>query len=188
MTWLGPAITVAEFVERALPHIGATNTIKRFTCFDLSDTLELNDTVGPLYHKSAVYLVARGFEDVLGPGVAEAPVLGLEKYWKHPIAGVTAESLLAVVGKLGGQLIVSPTGAPVESRTDARSHAGLDNDGLTMTSVAMRALGKSDDFTKYLYQPNAPLLHPDDAPWGPSGPRTGSAGATDAARDGYRRP
>ena len=181
MTWLGPAITVAEFVERALPHIGPTNTVKRFTCFDLSDTLELNDTVGPLYHKSAVYLVARGFEDVLGPGVAEAPVLGLEKYWKQPLAGVTAESLLTIVGKLGGQLIVSPTGAPVESRTDARSHAGLDNDGLTMTSVAMRALGKSDDFTKYLYQPNAPLLHPDDAPWSPSGPRTGSAGTTDAA-------
>jgi hypothetical protein len=180
MTWLGPAITVAEFVERVIPHLGPTNTIKRFTCFDLSDTFELNDTVGPLYHKSAVYLVARGFEDVLGPGVAEAPVLGLEKYWKGPIPDVTAEPLLSVVSKLDGQLIVSPNGSPVDSRTDARTHAGLDGDGLTMTSVVMRALGKSDDFTKYLYQANAPLLHPDDAPWGPSGPRAGSAGATDA--------
>ena len=178
MTWLGPAITVDEFVKRVIPHLGATNTIKRFTCFDLSDTFELNDTVGPLYHKSAVYLVARGFEDALRPGVAEAPVLGLEKYWKEPIPDVTAEPLLSVVSKLGGQLIVSPNGSPVESRTDARTHAGLDGDGLTMTSVVMRALGKSDDFTKYLYQPNAPLLHPDDAPWGPSGPRAGSAGAT----------
>jgi hypothetical protein len=180
MTWLGPAITVAEFVERVIPHLGPSNTIKRFTCFDLSDTFELNDSVGPLYHKSAVYLVARGFEDVLGPGLAEAPVLGLEKYWKEPIPDLTAEPLLSVVSNLGGQLIVSPNGAPVDSRTDARSHAGLDNDGLTMTSVAMRALGKSDDFTNYLYQANAPLLHPADAPWGPGGPRAASAGPTDA--------
>jgi hypothetical protein len=179
MTWLGPAITVAEFATSVIPHLGPTNTIKRFTCFDLSDTLELSDTVGPIYHKSAVYLVARGFEDVLGPGVAEAAVLGLAKYWKEPIPDVAGEPLLSVVSKLGGQLIVSPNGSPVDSRTDARTHAGLDNDGLTMTSVVMRALGKSDDFTKYLYQANAPLLHPDDAPWGPNGPRAGSAGATD---------
>jgi hypothetical protein len=180
MSWLGPAITVEEFVKRVVPHLGATNTIRRFTCFDLSDTFELNDTVGPLYHKSAVYLVARGFEDVLGPGVAEAPVLGLEKYWKQPIPDLTTEPLLDIVSRLDGQLIVSPNGAPVESRSDARSHAGLDNDGLTMTSVAMRALGKSDDFMPYLYHANAPLLHPDDAPWGPSGPRAGAGGDIDA--------
>ena len=171
MTWLGPAITVAEFNDRVVPHLGPGNTVKKFTCFDLSDTLELNDTVGPVYHKSAVYLVARGFEDVLGPGVAEAPVLGLEKYWRRPIPGITDEPLLTDLAGRDVQLIVSPSGSPVDSRTDARSHAGLDNDGLTMTSVAMRALGKHDDFTPYLYQPNAPLLHPDDAPWGPSGPR-----------------
>jgi hypothetical protein len=180
MSWLGPAITVEEFVKRVVPHLGATNTIRRFACFDLSDTFELNDTVGPLYHKSAVYLVARGFEDVLGPGVAEAPVLGLEKYWKQPIPDLTTEPLLDIVSRLDGQLIVSPNGAPVESRSDARSHAGLDNDGLTMTSVAMRALGKSDDFMPYLYHANAPLLHPDDAPWGPSGPRAGAGGDIDA--------
>ena len=177
MTWLGPAITVAEFAEKVIPHLGPTKTVKRFTCFDLSDTLELNDTVGPLYHKSAVYLVARGFEDVLGAGVAEAPVLGLAKYWKQPIPGGTAKPLEDIVKERGGQLVVSPNGSPVESRTDARTHAGLDGDGLTMTSVVMRALGKSDDFTKYLYQPNAALLHPEDAPWGPGGPRAGSAAA-----------
>jgi hypothetical protein len=160
-----------------IPHLGAANTVRKFTCFDLSDTLELNDTVGPIYHKSAVYLVARGFEDVLGPGVAEAPVLGLEKYWHKPIPGITDEPLLTLLAGLNGQLIVSPSGSPVDSRTDARGHAALDNDGLTMTSVAMRALGKHDDFTPYLYQPNAPLLHPDDAPWGPSGPRDGAVGA-----------
>src|SRR4029078_6351201 len=70
MTWLGPAITVDEFMRLVVPHLGPGNTVKRFTCFDLSDTFELNDTVGPLYHKSAVYLVARGFEEVLGPARA----------------------------------------------------------------------------------------------------------------------
>ena len=47
MTWLGPAITVEEFRERVVPLLGPGKGIRRFTCFDLSDTLELNDTVGP---------------------------------------------------------------------------------------------------------------------------------------------
>jgi hypothetical protein len=181
MTWLGPAITIEEFVQRALPRIGPKETVKRFTSVDLSDTLELNDTVAPFYHKSAVYLVARAMEDLLGGDVSEVPVLGLEKWWKQPIPKVTAQPLKDVVAARGGQLIVSPNGSPVDSRTDARTHAGLDGDGLTMTSVAMRALGKSDDFTRYLYQPNAPLLHPDDAPWGPNGPRAGAIGAAPGA-------
>ena len=188
MTWLGPAITVEEFVQRALPRIGPNETVKRFTTFDLSDTLELNDTVAPFYHKSAVYLVARAFEDLLGGDVSEVPVLGLEKWWKQAIPNVIPQPVADAVKARGGQLIVSPNGAPVDSRTDARTHANLDGDGLTMTSVAMRALGKSDDFTHYLYQPNAPLLHPDDAPWGPNGPRAGAVGggAVGAAAPGAR--
>ncbi|MEP6761828.1 MAG: C1 family peptidase [Sporichthyaceae bacterium] len=183
MTWLGPAITVEEFNRVVVPRLGPGKTVKRFTCFDLGNTLELNDAVAPFYHKSAVYLVARGMEDSLGQSVNEVPVLGLEKWWKEPISGGTGEPLKDVVAALNGQLVVSPNGAPFDSRTDARTHGGLDGDGLTMTSVAMRALGRNDDSTKYLYQPNAPLLHPEDAPWGPTGARAGTGAAVVSPQD-----
>ena len=91
MTWLGPAITVEEFRTRVVPLLGPGKAIKRFTCFDLSNTLELNDTVGPVYHKSAVYLVARGFEDALDGNVTEVPVVGLAKHWDTPLAGSAGE-------------------------------------------------------------------------------------------------
>jgi hypothetical protein len=192
MTWLGPAITVDEFRSRVVPLLGPGKGIRRFTCIDLSDSLELNDSVGPVYHKSAVYLVAKGFEDALGGNLNEVPVLGLAKYWNVPLPG-GSRTLRDVVTAAGGQLIEARSGAPVDARSDATTHAMLDNDPLTLTSVAMRAHGASGDPNRFSYQSNAALFDPGDAPWGPSGPRApvpvgaagaapGSAGRTPAAR------
>ena len=112
MTWLGPAITVEEFRTRVVPLLGPGKTIRRFTCFDLSNTLELNDTVGPVYHKSAVYLVAKGFEDALDGNVTEVPVVGLAKHWDTPLAGSAGKTLREVVTAAGGQLVVARSGGP----------------------------------------------------------------------------
>ncbi len=182
MTWLGPAITVEEFRERVVPLLGPGKGIRRFTCFDLSDTLELNDTVGPVYHKSAVYLVAKGFEDALDGNVTEVPVVGLAKHWERPLVGSGGKTLREVVSAAGGQLVLARSGAPVDARSDATTHASLDNDPLTLTSVAMRAHGATGDPARFTYQANAALFDPGDAPWGPSGPRAafaavGSGGA-----------
>lgn len=171
MTWLGPAITVEEFRRRVVPLLGPGKGIRRFTCFDLSDTLELNDAVGPVYHKSAVYLVARGFEDALDGTTSEVPVLGLAKYWATPLDDAAGKTLTDIVEAAGGKLVVARSGAPIDARTDATTHASLDNDPLTLTSVAMRALKETGIKTPFTYQSNASLFDPGDAPWGPSGPR-----------------
>lgn len=179
MTWLGPAITLEEFGARVAPILGPNKTIRRFTCIDLSDTLELNDSVGPVYHKSAVYLVAKGFEDTLNGSVTEVPLVGLAKYWDAPIAPGSGQSFRTVVTAAGGQLIEARSGTPVDARSDATTHASLDNDPLTLTSVAMRAHGATDDPTWFAYQSNAALFDPGDAPWGPSGPRDHVAAGLD---------
>ena len=192
MTWLGPAITVEEFRTRVVPLLGPGKGIKRFTCFDLSDTLELNDTVGPVYHKSAVYLVARGFEEALDGKISEVPVVGLAKHWETPLADAGGKTMRQVVTAAGGQLVVARSGAPVDARSDATTHASLDNDPLTLTSVAMRALAATGDSTRFTYQANAALFDPGDAPWGPSGPRSAApsgaaAGAAPGAETGPPR-
>jgi hypothetical protein len=142
---------------RVLPLLGPGRGIRRFTCIDLSDSLELNDTVGPVYHKSAVYLVAKGFEEGLGGSVNEVPILGLAKYWDAPLAGGDGRTLEAMVAAAGGQLIEARSGAPVDARSDATTHSSLDNDPLTLTSVAMRAHGATSEPERFSYQANAAL-------------------------------
>ena len=163
MTWLAPAITVAKFRVRALPRIGPGQTVRRFSCFSLSDKLELDDAVEPAYHKSAVYLVARGFEDALSATVSEVPVLGLEKYWRvtDPATGTVLGSDVAAVG---GELIVTRSDAPPDARSNATTHAGFDEDAPTLTSVVMRVLGATTNPDAYAYQANAPL-NDSDGPW-----------------------
>jgi hypothetical protein len=175
MTWLGPAITVDEFRQRVVPLIGPGKTVRRFTCFDLSDSLELNDSVGPVYHKSAVYLVARGFEDALGKDTSEVPLVGLAKSWDAPLGGTPGRTLRQVVEAAGGELVVARSGSPLDARTDATTHAGLDNDPLTLTSVMMRAHGATDDAERFAYRANAPLLDAAEAPWSAAGPVAAAA-------------
>ena len=183
MTWLGPAITVDEFRQRVVPLIGPRKTIRRFTCFDLSDSLELNDSVGPVYHKSAVYLVARGFEDALGRDTSEVPLVGLAKSWDASLDGPRGGSLRQVVEAAGGELIIARSGSPLDARSDATTHAGLDSDPLTLTSVMMRVHGATTDPDPYAYQANAPLRDAAEAPWSAAGPVAAGAVAPEAASE-----
>lgn len=166
LTWLAPAITVDRFRQRVLPHLGVGATVQRFTCVNLRDNLELDDSVGPIYHKSAVYLVARGFEDALGPAVSEVPLLGLTKYWDATAPGAT--TLAEEVRARGGQLVVARSAAPPDARSDASHHTDFDEDAPTMTSVAMRVLGAKDHPERYAYRPYADLLDPGGVPWSPA--------------------
>ena len=90
MSWMAPGITVDEFAERALPHIGPGKTVRRFTCFNLSDRLELDDDLGlngfTIYHKSILYLVSRAFERPVG-GATEVPLVGMTRSWDQPFRG-----------------------------------------------------------------------------------------------------
>ena len=89
--WMAPAITVDEFAAKVLPHLGGPSpTVRRFTSFNLSDPLELDDSLGfggfDVYHKSIVYLLSRAFERITG-GPPEAPILGMTKFWDDPFGG-----------------------------------------------------------------------------------------------------
>ena len=191
LTWLAPAITVERFREAVLPQLGRTGIVRRFTCFNLSDALELDDTVGPIYHKSAVYLVARGVEDGLGGSVSEVPVLGLTKYWSAP--GPAGQALLEEVTARGGQLVVARSAAPADARTDATTHASFDEDSPTMTSVAMRVLNVTGSPDEHAFQAYAPLKDPDRAPWSPgtgavlAGSATGGPAAARTSASRRRR-
>jgi len=187
LTWLAPAITVDRFRRQVLPRIGPGGVVQRFSCFNLSDRLELDDAVRPVYHKSAVYLVARGFEDGLGESTSEVPVLGLTKHWGA--AGDGGRSLLEEVEERGGTLVVARSAAANNARTDAMTHAAFDEDAPTMTSLLMRVLGASEGPDRLAFQPHAALQDTDRAPWsaaaGMARPRTrvGAEVATQAAED-----
>jgi hypothetical protein len=177
MTWLAPAITVAEFHERVIPHLGPDATVQRFSCFNLADSLELNDSVGPVYHKSAVYLVARGFEEALGGQVSEVPVLGLAKYWEQPLDGDAGPTLRSVVEGVGGEHIVARSADPAASRCDAATHAAFDEDPLTMTSLMLRIRTDLPDPARFAYQAHAPLVESDATPRAGGAPRPEAGGA-----------
>lgn len=169
VTWLAPAISVARFRQRALPHLGPNGIVRRFSCFDLSDQLELNDTVGPVYHKSAVYLVARALEDRLD-GQLETPVVGLAKCWDRACGSTSGRTFGQEVRDAGGELIVAKCTGPSDARTSADTHAAFDEDQATMTSVAMRVLDVHGDPAPYAYEPNATLIGAAGAPWGSGRP------------------
>ncbi len=175
MSWMAPGITVDEFAERALPHIGPGKTVRRFTCFNLSDRLELDDDLGlngfTVYHKSILYLVSRAFERPVG-GATEVPLVGLTRSWDQPFRG--SPTLRAAVEAAGGSLVVSRSSAPVDGRTDATGHAAFDEDSATMTSLAMRARGATSGPDRFTFQAHAALNDAEGAPWSAG---TGAAGA-----------
>ena len=154
MTWLAPAITVERFRERVLPRLGRSSggIVRRFSCFNLSDTLELDDAVEPVYHKSAVYLVARGVEDgldgkvVRGAGRRPGQVLD---------AAGRACRQDAPRGGRGARRATDrrPFRRPHRRPADAMTHAAFDKDSPTMTSVAMRILGVTGNPDAHAYQP-----------------------------------
>ena len=166
MSWMAPVITRDEFRDRALPHIGPDRTVRRFTVFDLSDPLEVDDTIGlngvTVYHKSILYLVARAFERPSEPLISEVPLVGMAKFWDDPFEDGTLRS---VVAARGGSLVTSRSAAPIDGRSDATSHAAFDEDAPTMTSVVMRMLGATDDPGRYTFQAHAAMRDQDGAPW-----------------------
>ena len=174
MSWMAPGITVDEFAERALPHIGPGKTVRRFTCFNLSDRLELDDDLGlngfTVYHKSILYLVSRAFERPVG-GATEVPLVGMTRSWDQPFRG--SPTLRAAVEAAGGSLVVSRSSAPVDGRTDATGHAAFDEDSATMTSLAMRARGATSGPDRFTFQAHAALNDAEGAPWSAG---TGAAG------------
>jgi hypothetical protein len=85
----------------------------------------------------------------------------MQRFFARTLDGVT---LADAIQNKGGVSIFSRSAAPADSRSDATTHGGFDDDGPTMTSVVMRALGVTAAAPEYDYQPNAALKDSDGAP------------------------
>lgn len=133
---LAPATTLDLYKSHYHPLLAngaAAFGIDQMTIYNLSEKLELDDTVGP-YRKSLLYFVSRSFEEV-----AEAPILGMQLY---------SRKLDQSLPKL--ELVYSHGDATKEPRTLSTVHGGFDNDPATLNDILKRVLGKKPkrEFTK----------------------------------------
>ena len=138
--FLDPAILIEEFKRDIVPRIGNGNGIHALSTFALGKQRALDDECKLLnitfYNKSLLYLVHHALEDE-----EDAPLLGLQE-------NVEADPVLREM--FGGadarvQAIWSPQLAgPLDSRSDAREHAGIDSEPVTMESVARRITGQEN--------------------------------------------
>ncbi|ANO51155.1 C1 family peptidase [Woeseia oceani] len=127
---LAPAATTDLFRSHYQPLLTARKPaagIDRMDIYNLSNKLELDDTVTGVYRKSLLYLVSRAFEEEPHP----ASILGMQEYCK-PVAGRLSRL----------KLHVSDGDVPGTGSTKSETHGGFDNDPATMNSVLKRILGK----------------------------------------------
>lgn len=130
-TLMAPAATNDLFVKLYKPLL-EKKFIKDLSIYNLTDKLELDDTVAGVYRKSLLYLVSRSFEEE-----GNAPILGMEKYNKQLDASHPALKIIYSKGSKSG-------------KTSSKSHGGFDNDPNTMNDMLKRILGKKPKrpFTK----------------------------------------
>jgi hypothetical protein len=171
MALLAPALRVDEFKRDVLPHLGSGGAVQRFAVFNLSDRLELDDVCGAggvdVYHKSLLYLVSRALED-RASRQSEAPLLGMARFFDRPSGSGT---LRGEIEAHGGECVFSPASLPEDSQSDATSHGGFAGNTRTMTSVVLRALGRSTSAPENNYQPNAALTETEPMPPAAAQPR-----------------
>jgi hypothetical protein len=136
--FLDPAILIEEFKRDIVPRIGGC--IHALSTFALGKQRALDDECKLLnitfYNKSLLYLVHHALEEE-----EDAPLLGLQE-------NVDADPVLREL--FGGadprvHAIWSPQlDGPLDSRSDAREHAGIDSEPVTMESVARRITGQEN--------------------------------------------
>jgi hypothetical protein len=163
MALLAPALRVDEFEHDVLRHLGPDGDVERFAVFNLSDQRELDDACAAggvdVYHKSLLYLVSRALED-RAPGQSEVPLLGMARFFDRPSGrGMLLEDIQA----RGGDCVFAPAALADDSRSEATSHGAFAGDARTLTSVVLRALGRSTPAPENNYQPNAALLETEPA-------------------------
>ncbi len=125
---MAPACTVGTFSSSyrpLLPGGRGTGLLGKMVMYILSDELELDDTVTPLYRKSLLYLVSNAFEEE-----PHAPILGMQKFRRR-------------IGRIPRSLRIETsegitTGSP---RTASTTHGGFDNDPFTLNDILRTVLG-----------------------------------------------
>ena len=116
----------------------AGGALKHFSNFVLDDDTEQQDTVGGIYGKSLLYMVANSFQkrrsELNGPSV---PLLGLARFldeFDSLPAGVKKKMTTYVAGR--------------DPETNSTTHSGFGNDLVTMNSMLRLVLGDDYDEAK----------------------------------------
>ncbi|MCW2306665.1 C1 family peptidase [Rhodobium gokarnense] len=143
LSLMAPACTTELFDNLIRPRIGKSSKadhVKKATIYRLIDSREEDDTVGPLYGRSLLYLVSSAFEDIVRPSMdvaAGQPLLGMEIFSGD-------------VGSVSG--LDEVYAGRQKKASDARTHGGFDNDRATMNHVLKAILGKAFDQPKGFQQ------------------------------------
>ncbi len=128
---LAPAGTVELFRDHYRPLLKAETAnagIDRMDIYNLSDKLELDDSVAGIYRKSLLYLVSRSFEENPRP----AKILGMQKYSRNLDSSLSNLNIHFSDGDVSDS-----------KRSKSESHGGFDNDPTTMNTVMRRILRKT---------------------------------------------
>lgn len=141
---MAPACTMDFFKQHYGPYLndkGALKLLDKIYLYNLTNTLELEDTVSsnipllPSYGRSLLYLVSRAYEQK-----PETPLAGMQLF----VTGLPA----------GGKLDIAYS-AP-GGKTACKTHGGFDNDPLTLKTIMSRILGEdvpkpptNDELTGY---------------------------------------
>ncbi len=160
LSLMAAASTVADFENAVVPRLGTV--VDRFTSFTLTDQFELDDTCGPVYHKSLLYLVSRGFERKNG----EVPLVGMEHFFTTPLgSGKTLEQTIKAAGRIVVASNSTPAGVDDDSKSTAEHHGDFHDDEPTMTAVLLRILGRPNvTDPKQRYKANSPAIAAAAAP------------------------
>lgn len=134
LTFLAPACTVDLFNEEVRGRIGSR--VGRLRMFALDSAHERADPTVPVYDRSLLYLISRGFERD-----APEPLLGLEESVRRDPDLIGFFGIGTVSG--GGSVTWCPTGddAPDGTRSGATVHGAFDGDAETLLSIRAGILG-----------------------------------------------
>ena len=149
LTLFAPACSLSLFDEKIAGHIG--QNIERFVMFNLTDEVERDDSVGPAYHKSLLYLVTEAFEQR-----HRVPLLGMEAfidpakkaYGKLPPEDrKLSKRVQRIIGKAqpsNGRTTIRALKLPasIKLESDSTTHGGFDNDEATLNATLRIITGK----------------------------------------------
>ncbi|MCC7142534.1 MAG: caspase family protein [Candidatus Eisenbacteria bacterium] len=145
VSFLAPAVTSKLFKENLLPHF-ERGDLARLSIFTMEEKAERLDPSVPLYGKSLLYLVSRGFE-----GFGSERILGLHESLRED----KRLSSLFALDKQGRsattqsdraelQLSIAPGGTP-NPLARALQHGDFDGDRAAMAAVLRRVLKVADE-------------------------------------------
>ncbi len=144
VVFLAPAVRTRKFAEALERSNGA---IARFRSFAMHDDLERRDVLlgrglGFIYPSSLLYLVSGLFEEEAAEGLADAPLLGMQRFvagdspWlDDPEEGPPLRRVREFLSEQPNRTVFAKVSGGDGLSCDAVSHGGFDDETATLRSV-----------------------------------------------------